>query len=159
MSTFSGLKGPSFLPELEGPGKLQFFRDKPDEDGDPNRRIIVTFGNRHAIRYDLEDNSVVTGYYCPTFLTLSTPVAYDASIASYVCGVNSGKQLVIWDGKESKLENILNAEIHNKSKAQDHWSSLRSQHNNAAQSHYTNKQRENNPHHTSLHHHQKSQCT
>ena len=110
MSTFSGLKGPSFLPELEGPGKLQFFRDKPDEDGDPNRRIIVTFGNRHAIRYDLEDNSVVTGYYCPTFLTLSTPVAYDASIASYVCGVNSGKQLVIWDGKESKLENILNAE-------------------------------------------------
>ena len=110
MANFSGLKGPSFLPELEGPGKLQLFRDKPDEDEDPSRRIIVTFGNRHAIRYDLEDNSVVAGYYCPTFLTLSTPVAYDSSMKSYVCGVNSGKQLIIWDGIEIKLENILNSQ-------------------------------------------------
>ena len=110
MANFSGLKGPSFLPELEGPGKLQLFRDKPDEDEDPGRRVIVTFGNRHAIRYDLEDNSVVAGYYCPTFLTLSTPLAYDSSIKSYLCGVNSGKQLIIWDGAEIKLENIINAE-------------------------------------------------
>lgn len=110
MANFSGLKGPSFLPELEGPGKLQLFRDKPDEDEDPGRRIIVTFGNRHAIRYDLEDNSVVAGYYCPTFLTLSTPVAYDSSMKSYVCGVNSGKQLIVWDGIEIKLENILNSQ-------------------------------------------------
>ena len=111
MTNFSGLKGPSFLPELEGPGKIQLLPDKPDEDDDPNRRIIVTFGNRHAIRYDLEDNSVVAGYYCPTFLTLSTPVAFDSSINSYVCGVNSGKQLIIWDGVEIKLENIMNPEM------------------------------------------------
>ena len=77
MFSFSGIKGPSFLPELEGPGRLQICQDKTNEDDHPHRRIIVTFGNRHAIRYDLEDNSVVSGYYCPTFLTLSTPISYD----------------------------------------------------------------------------------
>ena len=108
MSSFSGIKGPSFLPELEGPGRLQICQDKIDGDDHPHRRIIVTFGNRHAIRYDLEDNSVVSGYYCPTFLTLSTPISYDSSISSYVCGVNAGKDLIIWDGQEIKLQNIIN---------------------------------------------------
>ena len=107
MSSLRGLRGPSFLPELEGPGRLQICRDKV-EGKELGRRIIVTFGSRHAIRYDLEDNSVVAGYYCPTFLRLSTPLAYDSSLSSYVCGVNSGKELLIWDGKEIKLQNIIN---------------------------------------------------
>ena len=112
MSSFSGLKGPSFLPELEGPGRLQICKDKTDEGEDEHRRIIVTFGNRHAIRYDLEDNSVMAGYYCPTFMTLSTPLAYDSSLSSYVCGVNAGKDLLIWDGQEIKLQNIINNHKH-----------------------------------------------
>ena len=119
MVSLSGIKGPSFLPELEGPGRLQICQDKTDGDNPNHRRIIVTFGNRHAIRYDLEDNSVVSGYYCPTFLTLSTPISYDSSISSYVCGINAGKDLIIWDGQEIKLQNIINKQKHAKNEGQE----------------------------------------
>lgn len=113
MSGLSGLRGPSFLPDLKGPGRMQICNDQV-QDEELGRRIIVTFGSQHAIRYDLEDNSVVAGYYCPTFLRLSTPLAYDSSVPSYVCGVNDGKELLVWDGIETKLENILNKQKNGK---------------------------------------------
>ena len=65
------LRGPQFLRGAEGSGGLRSRRDvNPDT-------ILLTIGNRSAAKYSFESSSVVVQYFVPSYLNLTTPLAWD----------------------------------------------------------------------------------
>ena len=65
------LRGPYFLRGVEGPGAIRSRRDKSEE------QLLVTLGTRSAVKYSTESMSVAAQYFCPSYLNLSTPLAWN----------------------------------------------------------------------------------
>ena len=65
------LRGPYFLRGVEGPGAIRSRRDQSED------QLLVTLGTRSAVKYSTESISVVAQYFCPSYLNLSTALAWN----------------------------------------------------------------------------------
>ena len=76
-------------------------RTGADED-----HILVTLGSRSASNYSMDAMAVVSQFFCPSFLSLTSAVAWDAASKCYVAILNS-KDLLVWDGEENHIEKAV----------------------------------------------------
>jgi hypothetical protein len=88
-----------FLAGLEGQGALQVRPSKSDD------QALVTLGQKRIVEYNFVDRTVVTNFFLPSHMTLSTPLAFDSLCRRYVCVVNH-TLLFVFDGTENHLENV-----------------------------------------------------
>ena len=65
------LRGPFFLRGADGSGGIRSRRDQIED------QILISLGNRTAVKYSLEGTTVVTHYFVPSYLNLSAPLAWD----------------------------------------------------------------------------------
>jgi len=65
------LRGPYFLRGAEGSGGLRSRRDQTED------LVLLSIGNRNAVKYSIENLSVVVQYFVPSYLNLSCPLAWD----------------------------------------------------------------------------------
>jgi len=93
--------GTSFqpLPGLTGTGDIHIRpAKKPDH-------FLVTIGHKRVVEYNIRERQVVTNYFTPSHIKLSTPMVYDEITEKNVCVINKNS-LLIWDGAETKLDAI-----------------------------------------------------
>ncbi len=65
------LRGPYFLRGVEGAGHIRSRRDESED------QLLITIGNRSAVKYSNESMTVVVQYFCPSYLNLSAPLAWN----------------------------------------------------------------------------------
>jgi len=87
------------LPGLSGNGDVQIRpAKKPDH-------FLVTIGHKRVVEYNIRERQVVTNYFTPSHIKLSTPMCYDKVTDRYVCVINK-TSLLLWDGVETHLDAI-----------------------------------------------------
>lgn len=95
------LRDPILLPGLESAGSLRS-QSYPESASD---LILITLGERAALKYNLAELAVQKTWFPPTFLKLTAPLCLDAKTRYHVGVLNSSK-LIYWDGSETKLDQI-----------------------------------------------------
>jgi len=87
------------LPGLSGNGDIQIRpAKKPDH-------FLVTIGHKRIVEYNIRERQVVTNYFTPSHIKLSTPMSYDKVTDKNVCVINKNS-LLLWDGVETHLDAI-----------------------------------------------------
>lgn len=103
--------GPSVVTELEGLGQTitkDLFSIKSIKTPDLSSVVVATLGNRVAVKLswaDASDGDPPLFWYAPTYLPLTSSVVWAKSEDKFAA-ILSHKNLVLWDGVETKLEKV-----------------------------------------------------
>ncbi|TRY68462.1 hypothetical protein TCAL_14209 [Tigriopus californicus] len=106
------LRDPILLPGLESAGSLRS-QSCPESGSD---LILITVGERAALKYNLAELAVQKTWFPPTFLKLTSPILLETGMGNHI-GVLNGAKLIYWDGIETKLDQIPTLAL--KSKVRD----------------------------------------
>ena len=85
---------------------VAFKKHKVVTTSDDNRSVTLLIGDRQCVRYQVDEGSIVHSWFAPSHLKITSAVVR-ASESEFAVVVN-GTLLLLWDGKESKLEKVEN---------------------------------------------------
>lgn len=83
---------------------VAFKKHKVVTTADDNRSVTVRIGDRQCVRYHVDEGSIVHSWFAPSHLKITSAVV-KVSDGQFAVIVN-GTQLLLWDGKESKLDKV-----------------------------------------------------
>ena len=83
---------------------VAFKKHKVVTTADDNRSVTVRIGDRQCVRYHVDEGSIVHSWFAPSHLKITSAVV-KVSDSEFAVIVN-GTLLLLWDGKESKLEKV-----------------------------------------------------
>ena len=83
---------------------VAFKKHKVITTSDDNRAVTVRIGDRQCVRYHVEEGSIVHSWFAPSHLKITSAVV-KVSEGEFAVLIN-GALLLLWDGKESKLEKV-----------------------------------------------------
>ena len=83
---------------------VAFKKHKVVTTADDNRSVTVRIGDRQCVRYHVDEGSIAHSWFAPSHLKITSAVV-KVSESEFAVIVN-GTMLLLWDGKESKLEKV-----------------------------------------------------